>query len=75
MKKYIIMILGIILILWWTISAQLLPISDKAKEKSNIDTSPIIEKVGDHIVLTPPWLEKKVFIHYFPIIGRAGGIE
>lgn len=60
----IIWLLLLAIISWPIISAKLLPISDRAKDVSNMDKSPIIEKVDDHVVLTPPWLEKKVFIHY-----------
>jgi len=45
-------------------AAMLIPASDRAKEQSKADKSPVIERVGDHLVLTPPGLEKKVFIHY-----------
>jgi hypothetical protein len=45
-------------------AAMLIPAADKAKEKTRIENSPIIEKVDDHLVLNPPGLGKIVFIHY-----------
>lgn len=42
----------------------LIPANDKAKENSGADNSLIIEKTNDHLTLTPPSLEKIVFIHY-----------
>ena len=45
-------------------AAMLIPAADKAKERSKADKSPVIEKVGEHLVLDTPGLEKKIFIHY-----------
>ncbi len=45
-------------------AGKLIPTADQAKEKAKVDNSPVIEKTGDHLVLSPPGLEKVVFIHY-----------
>ena len=60
----VIWFLLLVTIFWSVLSAKILPVPDKVIEVSNMDKSPIIEKVGEHLVVTPPWLEKKVFIHY-----------
>ncbi|MCK4454112.1 matrixin family metalloprotease [Candidatus Parcubacteria bacterium] len=44
---------------------KLIPAADQAKQKAKADNSPVIKKVEDeHLVLTPPGLEKIVFIHH-----------
>jgi len=50
----------------------LLPVADQAKEKAKADNSPVIEKTDEHLVLTPPGLEKVVFIHYKKGFGKPG---
>ena len=45
-------------------TAMLIPVGDQAKEKGKAENSPVIEKADEHLVLTPPGLEKIVFIHY-----------
>ena len=42
----------------------LVPASEKAQDKNKADNSTIITKTGDGLVLTPPGLEKIVFVHY-----------
>jgi len=54
-----------------------LPAADQAKEKA--DKSPIVEINGDNLMLTPPGLEKIIYIHYKkdfakpPWAGRGKG--
>lgn len=45
-------------------AAMLIPASGKGRDNAKADNSPVIEKVNGHLVLTPPGLEKIVFIHY-----------
>jgi len=45
-------------------TATLIPAADQAKERAKADNAPVIEKAGGHLVLTPPGLEKIVFIHH-----------
>jgi len=45
-------------------AAMLIPASEQAKEKAKVDNSPVIEKAGEHLVLTPPGLDKIIFIHF-----------
>ncbi len=45
-------------------TAMLIPAADQAKEKAEVENSPVIEKVDEHLVLTSPGLERIVFIHY-----------
>jgi hypothetical protein len=57
-------------------AGKLIPAAEKAKEVTKADNSPVIEKTDDHLVLTPPGLEKIVFIHYkkgFAKPSWAGG--
>jgi hypothetical protein len=57
-------------------AAMLIPADEKAKEKARTENSPVIEKVDDYLVLTPPGLGKIVFIHYKKGFARpswAGG--
>lgn len=46
------------------IASMLIPASDKAKEESEADNSPVVKKAGDNLVLTSPGLERRIFIHY-----------
>lgn len=58
-------------------ASMLIPASGTAKGKASMN-SPVIEKVGGHWVLTPPGLEKIVFIHWrkgFAKPSWAGGGE
>lgn len=69
MRKAVILLalVAILLVSAKAASAMLIPVADKAKESSRADTAPVIEKVdkdGEHLALTPPGLEKIVFIHY-----------
>ncbi len=66
MKKIGLVILTALIVLGFTgvATAMLLPVPEQAKDKGRADNSPVIDKVGDHLVLTPPGLEKIVFIHY-----------
>ena len=67
MKK-IITILILVLLAIPLVLAMLIPAADKAKENAKADNSLVIEKVEiegvEHLTLTPPGLEKIVFIHY-----------
>lgn len=45
-------------------TAMLIPAADQARDKAEAENSPVIEKAGEHLALTPPGLEKIVFIHY-----------
>lgn len=49
-------------------AATLIPASEKGLARSRADNSPVIERVEtdgeNHLVLTPPGLERIVFIHY-----------
>ena len=46
-------------------SAQMLiPASDQGREKARAENSPVIERAGNHLVLTPPGLEKVFFVHH-----------
>lgn len=60
------------------VSAILIPAADKAKETAKADRSPVIEKVTidgeDHLALTPPGLEKIVFIHYKKGFAKPPGV-
>lgn len=47
-----------------TAAAMLIPASEVARDKAKADNSPVIDKADDHLVLTPPGLERIVFIHY-----------
>jgi len=51
-------------------AGKLIPAADQAREKAKADNSPMIGKTGDHLVLSPPKLEKVVFIHYKKGYGR-----
>lgn len=66
--KLVILISSIVvLVLTMTIpvsAGMLIPASEKAKEKSKAENSPVIERIDDHLVLTAPGLERMVFIHY-----------
>ena len=50
------------------VAGKLIPMAQQAKEKTKADNSPIIEKTEidgkEHLALTPPGLEKIMFIHY-----------
>jgi hypothetical protein len=68
-KLNLVTLILIIIALIFSVSAiamagMLIPASEKAREKSRADDSPVIEKVNDHFVLTPSGLERIVFIHY-----------
>ena len=67
MKK-IITLLILVLLAIPLVLAMLIPAADKAKENAKADNSLVIEKVEiegvEHLTLTPPGLEKIVFIHY-----------
>lgn len=45
-------------------AAMLIPASEKGRERGKADNAPVIEQVDSHWILTPPGLEKRVFIHY-----------
>jgi hypothetical protein len=45
-------------------SSLLIPLSENGRENSRAYNAPVIVKSGDHFVLTPPGLQKIVFIHY-----------
>jgi hypothetical protein len=47
-----------------TSASILLPLADQAKLHGEMNRSPAIEKVDNHLALSPPGLEKIVFIHY-----------
>jgi hypothetical protein len=67
MKKLGLGILIFILVLGvfnWAGARMLLPVANQAKDRASIENSPVIKKTDDHLVLTPPGLEKIVFIHY-----------
>lgn len=68
MKTKIFLVLFAIVLLvtftWSLFSASNIPASQKAIRVSNMNNSPIIEISDSWAILTPPWLEKKVFIHY-----------
>ncbi|NVM56537.1 MAG: hypothetical protein HWN51_00235, partial [Desulfobacterales bacterium] len=46
------------------VAGMLIPASEKGREDSNAEVSPVIERVDDHLVLTPPGLERVVIVHY-----------
>lgn len=48
----------------------MIPAADEAKENAKPDKSPAIEEADEHRVLTPPGLEKIVFIHYRKGFGK-----
>ena len=54
------------------VAGKLIPIADQAKEKTKAENSSIIEKAWDDLVLTPPGLEKVVFIHYKKGFAKPG---
>lgn len=54
-------------------AGMLIPASEKAKEKANAGVSPVIEKVDDHLALTPPGLERVVIVHYAKPPWAGGG--
>lgn len=54
----------LILLLLVATAGILLPLPGQARENSNADKAPVIERVDDLLVLTPPGLQKIVFIHY-----------
>jgi len=67
MKKVILGILVAIMVLCLSGVAgagKLIPVADQANEKAKTDNASVIEKTGDHLVLTSSGLEKVVFIHY-----------
>jgi len=45
-------------------AAILIPAADQAKDRAEIGNSPVIEGTDQHLALTPPGLEKIVYIHY-----------
>lgn len=47
-----------------TAAAMLIPASEVARDKAKADNSPVIQKTDSHLLLTPPGLERIVFIHY-----------
>lgn len=51
-------------------ASMLLPLSEEGKLHTKAETSPVIEKTNNHFVLTPPGLEKVVFIHYKKGFGK-----
>lgn len=53
-------------------AGKLIPAAEQAKEKAKADNSPVIEKIDEHLVLTPPGLERVVFIHYKKGFGKPG---
>ena len=75
MKRKNLVLVGIvmtaILVVSVTATATLMiPAADKAKENVKADKSPAIENADDHRVLTPPGLEKIVFVHYKKGFGK-----
>ncbi len=61
---FILIIVLTLLVSTIAIAGMIIPASEKAKEKSKASNSPTVEKVEDQLVLTPPGLEKFIFIHY-----------
>lgn len=53
--------------------AGLIPVADQVKEKAQVEHSLAIEETNHHWVLTPPGLEKKIFVHYPAKPPWAGG--
>jgi hypothetical protein len=62
--KFLVTILVSLLVISVVSASMLIPANDKAKEKGKADNAPVIEEVDERLVLTPPGLEKVVFIHY-----------
>lgn len=54
----------LILLLLVTAAGILLPLPEQAKENSRAFNAPVIVKSDDYFILTPPGLQKIVFIHY-----------
>jgi len=64
-KSIMASVLTALIVLSVTSAAMLIPMSEKGRENTKApERSPVIEKTGEHLVLTPPGLEKKIFIHY-----------
>jgi hypothetical protein len=59
-----ILVIAVLLFSTTATAAKLIPASEKGKDKAKADNSPIIEKVDEHLVLTPPGLQRVIFIHY-----------
>jgi hypothetical protein len=55
-------------------AAMLIPASETGRDKANADVSPVIEKVGGHLVLSTPGLEKIVLIHYEEGFAKPPGV-
>lgn len=64
----LLILVGVLLVSVKTASAILIPAADNAKDKARVDNAPVIEKVEiegeEHLALTPPGLERIVFIHH-----------
>jgi hypothetical protein len=58
-----------------TAVAMLIPISEKGIDKTKADNSPIMEKEDGDLALTPPGLEKIVFIHYKKGFAKPSWVE
>ena len=63
-----ILVVAVALALSGIATAMLIPAAEQAKDRAKVDNASIIEKVEiegeEHLVLTPPGLEKIVYIHY-----------
>jgi hypothetical protein len=61
-------LLTLVLVLTVTATTTLIPASETGRSKSKADNSPVIEKINingeKHLSLSPPGLERIVFIHY-----------
>lgn len=67
MKKIILGILAVLVVLGLSgqvAASMLIPAADKAKENARVGNSPVIDQGEEHWALTPPGLERIVFIHY-----------
>lgn len=54
-------------------TGRLIPVVEQAKEKAKADISPVIEKTDEGFALSPPGLEKIVFIHYKKGFAKPSG--
>ena len=54
-------------------ASALIPASERGRDRSAADRSPVIEEVDGNLVLTPPGLEKVVSIHYAKPPWAGGG--
>jgi len=64
-KIVLVVFVGFVLFAVSSASAQgFIPLSEKGRDKNRADNSSVIEETGEHLVLSPPGLEKILFVHY-----------